>query len=454
VKNLSGEMKARAEEYRQMASLLMQELSSSELSDLDDAIRRLEELKIVVSAFGETNSGKSAYKNSEPENCPFSISANINRWDDEVEKNNRKTWKEVGEFEIIIQDTPGIAGDNPQHLQKAKRLAENSDVILYIVWQAIKGDSQVPVMRELLATKKPLIFVINKVDIQKPEEIEALKADLYRKVPGLNEEMLVLAAGDPIRDEPPLIEELLTKIVSVVEYKQNTLIHETLERTASKSTEIAAQRVKKRAEEEHRRQRELVQQKEEKIAGLKTQAETAINVYAIAASVAAGLVPLKLDFITSTLISSGMFIHIASIYDVEQGLGDVSAKAKELSVALFSILFVNAAALTAFLAISIAAKANPFTYVLGIAFDAAFTYFVVSAIGNTFSYYCANNLSWGSKENATEVLKGYVMKYIYELFINKLPQRFRDQVLRIINPDLLYIDPTEPVAQDDWEVSR
>ena len=443
MKGLLGELKARVEEYKRMTTLLRQELSSSELSSLDVAIQRLENLRIVVSAFGETNSGKSALlnalvqKNNQDYNSQFfSVSPDINKWDDEIERNNRKFWKELEGFEIILQDTPGIAGDNPEHLQKAKKFAEGSDVILYVIWPAIKG-KEVLVMQELLSTKQPLIFVINKTDIQEEDQIEALKADLYRKIPNLSDEMIVMAAGKPMRKAPPITSDLENKIFSIVTREPETLISETLQRLGNKAAEVAAIRIRQRAEEEKRKQDQLVRDKEEKISKLTTEAEGIITGYSIAASAVAGLVPFGLDFITSTLISSGMFFHIASLYDKEQDLGDVSSIAKELSSELFSLLFVSAAALTTFLTISKGAKTNPFTYIIGLALDAAFTYFVVSSIGNTFSYYCANNLSWGVKKNASEVLREYIRKNIFELFIDKLPSRFREQILKLINPDLL-----------------
>lgn len=238
-----------------------------------------ENLRIVVSAFGETNSGKSALlnalvqKNNQDYNSQFfSVSPDINKWDDEIERNNRKFWKELEGFEIILQDTPGIAGDNPEHLQKAKKFAEGSDVILYVIWPAIKG-KEVLVMQELLSTKQPLIFVVNKTDIQEEDQIEALKADLYRKIPNLNDEMIVMAAGKPMRKAPPIISDLENKIFSIVTREPETLISETLQRLGNKAAEVAAIRIRQRAEEEKRKQEQLVRDKEEKISKLTMEAE-------------------------------------------------------------------------------------------------------------------------------------------------------------------------------------
>ena len=452
-KNLSTELNALLKQYKETVAVLRQELSERELEEIGSTINRMEELKVVVSVFGETDSGKSALLNSllgfnndnDPDTLPFSVDAQINKWNDEIEKNNRKVWKEVSGLEIVLQDTPGIAGDDSSHLTKAKKMATSSDIVLYVFSEAIKGD-QVRVMNELLSTQKPVIFVLNKIDKHRPNEIEAKKKDLITKAPNLKNEMIVLTAGHPIRQEP-IIDDLVETITSIVKYKQSELIGGTIENFMNQALNLAAERKIEKIEHERRRiENQNAKIAVEKALVLKTannMADSIVIRYATAASLLAAAIPFRLDFITTTLISGGMSVHIFSIFSVAGiivSMGnkpDTNLIIKQLAEAAIQMLFANAVAFPAYIAISIGLKSNPFSYWVGSLLDSAFTFFIVSVVGYSFSFYCANNLSWGEKQNATEVLKEYIRKYIYELFINKIPEKYREQVRRLINPDLL-----------------
>ncbi len=450
-KNLSTELNALLKQYKDTVAVLRQELSERELEEIGSTINRMEALKVVVSVFGETNSGKSALLNSllgfnndnDTNTLPFSVDAQINKWDDEIEKNNRKIWKEVSGLEIVLQDTPGIAGDDSSHLTKAKKMATSSDIVLYVFSEAIKGD-QVRVMNELLSTQKPVIFVLNKIDKHRPNEIEATKKDLITKAPNLKNEMIVLTAGHPVREEP-IIDDLVETITSIVEYNQSELIGGTIENFMNQALKLAAERKIEKIDKERRR---IENQNAAKALVLKTANDTANGIiiqYAAAASLLAAAIPLRLDFITTTLISGGMSVHIFSVFSVagiivSTTMGnqpDTKLIIKQLGEAAIQMLFANAAAFPAYIAISIGLKSNPFSYWVGSLLDSAFTFFIVSVVGYSFSFYCANNLSWGEKQNATQVLKEFIRKYIDELFINKIPEKYREQVRRLINPDLL-----------------
>ena len=93
--------------------------------------------------------------------------------------------------------------------------------------------------------------------------------------------------------------------------------------------------------------------------------------------------------------------------------------------------------LAAYLAISKGAKTNPFTYALGMVLDGTFTYFIVSAVGNTFAFYCANDLTWGSKETAAAALRDYIAENIDSFFLDRLPEKYRAKVKENINPEFL-----------------
>lgn len=233
--NLSTELEVKLDTYRQVADVFRSTLSAREMDDTYHVIKRLEELEIVIAAFGRTQAGKSSllnallgYSNSDP-NIPFSSSPKANRWSEYIEKNSAMTWTEISGLHITIQDTPGIGGDFPEHRAKAVKIAQDSDVILFVTAGDIVGEEK-KAMDELIKTNKPLIIVINQCDILREDRIESIKNDATCKWPTLRE-MIVLAAGypDPRLQKTPIIEELVKKISFTVQLRQEELIWRTVE---------------------------------------------------------------------------------------------------------------------------------------------------------------------------------------------------------------------------------
>jgi len=434
MKNLSTELKAKLLEYQVTLSNLEARLSKKESEEIKDSIKRLEELKLTISAFGETNAGKSAllnsllgFDNDYPQSCPFSVNANANWWDKEIESKNKVVWQEIKGLELIIQDTPGIGGDFEEHLRIARNFAESSDIILYIVWQTVRGDIQNKAILELLKAGKPLIIVINKIDIQRKSEIQAIKDNLYGKFPELlSDDIFVLSSGHPTSGEPK-IKDLVDKIMSIVDYQHSELITNTIERLLGKGVEFVAEKIKKEIEEEEKRKEKELRSNEEKLFNIEEKVRKLINSYAKAASLAAGIIPFGIDAITTTLISTGMFAHILNKYEKKLDQATVFNVGKDLVTAFTSILSVSGITLAGYLAISKGAKTNPFTYFVGMALDAALTYFIVFTIGEAFSHYCKNNLSWGNYENARKAMVVFIRKNLDD-FMDRIPDKFKSRI--------------------------
>ncbi len=441
MRNLEVALRAKQTEFGEVLEALREILDERKIDDIEKALRRLEDLEISIAVFGETNAGKSALLNSlfdrdndDRGDWLFEVDAQINHWSESVERSNGILWQDVAGLQVRIFDTPGIAGDFLEHLHRATEIAGACDIILYVMAQQVKGELQVTAIRSLLKTGKPLIGVVNKIDLLRPKEIEAIVEDLTGKI-GLASGHVVESAGHP-RTGLPMVSDLTEKIVSVIESKRGELIETTIQDKLQLGIEEAQRILRERMEAERRRQEELIRATEREAQARRGKAESAVGGYAKAAAGAAALIPFGIDAITSTLVTGGMFWHIGKIYDQRLDAKVISSVAKELIQAFISILFVSAATLAAYLAISKGAKTNPFTYALGMALDGTFTYFIVSAVGNTFAFYCANDMTWGSKETAAAALKDYVVENIDGMFLDKLPAKYRKQVKEKINPDL------------------
>lgn len=442
MKTLSNELALQIEEHRKIAQTLREYLTQDQVSEIEDSINRLENLSIHLSVFGETNAGKSSLlnsllglDNSDPDSCKFKVDDRINTWSDEIAVRNGVTWKQVEGLELVIYDTPGIAGDIKDHVSIALDIAKNSDIILYVVFETIKNELQVPIMQQLLELKRPLIVVINQVDVRRPNQIEAIKRDIINKF-GVSEEMVVLASGFPINGAP-IIQDLVAKIGSIVEEQKTNLISATIQSKLDKGAIDAVEFIEKQFEAERKKQEALDRKRQAEAIQLKERADILVDRYSKVAAAAAGVIPFGIDAITSTIATGGMFYHIAKVLEKSIDASTTYKIAKELVSSFNQILFVSAATLAGYLVITKGAKTNPFTYFIGMTLDAIFTYFIVSAVGHTFVHFCANDFQWRYKKEGYEVMKLYIQKNIKSMFLDRLPSRYRDIVTAKLNPDLL-----------------
>ncbi|MCZ8098408.1 MAG: 50S ribosome-binding GTPase [Burkholderiales bacterium] len=264
---LSTRLKEQVKEYHEALSVIREFLSQDSLATLEEALNRLESLRVNIAVFGETNSGKSALLNSlfgcnndEPENCLFKVDDKINCWSRDIELSNGKVWSHHGDLIITLYDTPGIAGDIENHLDIAMKIVEKSDIVLYVVFEPVRNKLQVPVMKRIIESGKPVIVVINKVDIRRSREVTAIRQDLLSKFK-LEEQQIVECAGYP-KDGSPKVESLVKGITKLVNQHQSDLIDKTVRDKLNLGIEDARQILIQRAE----RERELLEkQKQEEL---------------------------------------------------------------------------------------------------------------------------------------------------------------------------------------------
>lgn len=238
--NLSTGMQEKLLEYRKILEFIQStpEYNKYIPADVMDAIKknlsRLEYFQFSIAAFGETNSGKSALlnalvgaDNSEPSEQIFEVSAEINHWSDDFAELNGKEVCLGKDIDTVFYDTPGIAGDIEQHKDIALKIAKNCDILLFVLFEPIKNQLQVPIIQELLDTNKECIFVINKSDIRRKEEIEAIEKDIMDKF-DVPKDKIICAAGHPMNGKPQ-IEKLVERIISIITTLQGDLITRTIE---------------------------------------------------------------------------------------------------------------------------------------------------------------------------------------------------------------------------------
>jgi len=255
---LSEQLKNQVKEYREALSIIRDFLDKEQLEKLEDALVRLESLKVNIAVFGETNSGKSALLNSlfgcnndKPDECLFKVDDKINCWSDSIELTNGKIWSHHGDLVITLYDTPGIAGDIENHIDIALRIIEKADIILYIVFEPVKNELQVPMMRRIIESNKHVIVAINKVDLRRKSEIDAIREDLHSKF-NLDKNQIVETSGYP-REGAPNIENLVKMILTLINQHQSALIDSTVKHKLNLGIEDAKRILIERATREEER---------------------------------------------------------------------------------------------------------------------------------------------------------------------------------------------------------
>lgn len=428
----ASELQDKLGDYQQAIQAFKEILPEEDIAKIQNVIDRLQKQTISISVFGVTGSGKSAllnsllgFNNDKPSECPFKINAQINEWSDIAALKNGQKWRGVNEIELVIYDTPGIGGDLREHQNIANKIAKVSDIILFVLKDQV-SEIYKPSLDLILAANKPTIAVINQIDNLRQNEVDARKEHLLQYFP-IKKEMIVLAAGHPTNGSP-IIRELTQKIVSLIETEGTALIEKTIESELTEGSNNA----KKILEERMKRAREHIEkeraQKEAKIATAKNNADNLIDSYAKAAAGAAAIIPLAIDALTDAVISGRMLFHIADTYEKKLDFGTAATLSKDLITAFLSILFGSGLTYTAWISLSQAARSNPLTYIAGMTLDGIFSYFVVKAVGSVFSFYCANDLSWGNKESAQQALRDFIKENIDKLFLDKLPKNMKKQV--------------------------
>ena len=93
------------------------------------------------------------------------------------------------DFQVVFSDTPGIVKPSYQlheHMMKFVRTSlEDADIILLVVEAGMQYDPEDRMLQKIVASKAPLILLLNKIDRVKPEKLlELVRAERARREEG------------------------------------------------------------------------------------------------------------------------------------------------------------------------------------------------------------------------------------------------------------------------------
>lgn len=216
-----------------------------ELEDIDAMVNKLEHGVVEIAAFGEVNSGKSSLLNALLGRPAFAVAATAGKTRELSRQGwtpSRQTMTGIADSRLVVVDTPGInevEGDDRAAI--AETTVRYADIVLFVTYGDL-NDVEFSAIKALRALHKPIILVINKIDLFKRRELEETVASIRAKIGDMiGEADIVFAAGDPgaaLRvyhnldgsereewaDRPPIIEDLSARVLEILHREGKAVI--------------------------------------------------------------------------------------------------------------------------------------------------------------------------------------------------------------------------------------
>lgn len=295
------------------------ELLRKDLQQLRQMSEKLTRGRIEIVVFGEISTGKSAMINALVGRDVTAVDVQ-GGWTKEIW---HVAWDGAGyripglaDSEVVLIDTPGLNEVGGQvRADMARESAARADLILFVTDSDL-NETEFSALTMLAATNKPLIVVLNKIDLYSPEQRERLFEVLRKDRLGdiVDADDIVATAADPReieyviespngetrsqwRKPAPNIEALKVRILEVLEAEGMALLAlNAAMYAADKSDRIAALRVQLRQD----------------------RATQIIWSYAVIKSTAVALNPLPaFDTLGGVAVDATMVVTLARVYGLE-----------------------------------------------------------------------------------------------------------------------------------------
>jgi small GTP-binding protein len=374
-----------------------------DLAQLREMEQKLTQGRVEIVLFGEISTGKSALINALAGDTIAEVDVR-GGWTKEV---RGVPWKETDYVipgldgsHLVLVDTPGINEvGHLGHETIARHAARRGDLILFVTDSDL-DETEFSAIVALASIHKPILFVLNKIDLYTPEDLEQLVTQLrdHRLRGIIAPENFVLTSADPReveyvtqtasgreivewRKPEPNVEDLKARIIEVLEQDGIALIAlNAAMYAADKTDRVARLRVQLRDK----------------------QANQTIGSFAAAKAIAVAVNPVPIaDVLGGSAVDATMVVTLAHIYGLEmswvhaQGLARSILKAAgwilvaELATHVVSDLFKTATlgAGTVLTAIPQGAAAGYGSYI----------------VGQAAKYYFEHGASWGGEAPKTIV---------------------------------------------------
>ncbi|GMQ80122.1 MAG: DUF697 domain-containing protein [Planctomycetia bacterium] len=321
------------------------EALAQDLEQLQAMAEKLQSGRIEIVLFGEISTGKSALINALVGQAVASVDVR-GGWTREVWKVD---WEGCGycvpglaDSQVVLVDTPGLNEvDGSRRTRIAHDAAARADVVLFVTDSDL-NDAEFFALGELAASHKPILLVLNKVDLYTRQQIDDLTAVLAGpRLSGIVQPRNILqASADPreveyILEKPdgrrqtewrkpePDVEAIRLRLLEVLQQDGKALLAlNGAMYAADKSDRVAALRVQMRQE----------------------RATATIWGYAVAKSIAVAVNPIPVaDLIGGSLLDVTMVATLARVYGIAFTRANARALVDSILAAAGWVLLTEAA---------------------------------------------------------------------------------------------------------------
>ena len=388
-----------------------------DLDQLGSMAEKLESGRVEIVVFGEISTGKSALINALVGDVLTQVNVQ-GGWTKDVW---HVPWEGIGycvpgyaHSQVVLVDTPGLNEvDGAQRAEMARTAAVRADLVLFVTDSDL-NETEYSALEELVASNKPILLVLNKADLYRPEELEQLLV-LFRgpRLEGLidadnvlvtqadsREVEYVIESGEGAsrsewRKPPPQVDELRARILEVLEAEGKSLLAlNALMFAADKSDRMVALRVRCR----------------------ESAAADLIWKYAVMKSLAVALNPVPAaDVLGGTAVDAAMVVNLGRIY----GVGITTSNARSLVTSILKAagwVMLSEAAVTYASSVFKALTVGYGSVVTMLPQGAAAGYGSY-IVGEAARYYFQHGASWGdqsAKQVITEILDNTDKKSVFE----------------------------------------
>jgi small GTP-binding protein len=374
-----------------------------DLAELGKMAEKLEAGRVDIAVFGEISTGKSALINALCGDQRASVDVR-GGWTKDVW---HVPWDSAGyivpglaDSAVVLVDTPGLNEVNgAARGELAQAAASRADLVLFVADSDL-NDTEYRAIVELAASHKPLIVVLNKVDLYRPDQLAALLSTFRGpRLAGIVEaENVVTAQADPRdveyviqsadgrqrsewRKPKPQVDEVKARIVELLAADGKALVAlNAAIFAADKSDRMTALRVRYREE----------------------RAATTVWTFAATKAIAVAYNPIAVaDVLGGIAVDATMVVTLGRIYGIPMSLNNARSLASSIAksaglVTVFEALVSWAS--SAFKALTVGAGTVLTHVPQGAA--AGFGSYIV---GQAARYYFQHGASWGD-ESAKQVV--------------------------------------------------